>query len=160
VDGYHVCAGRYQTVDGGRVAKGTDADLKDFLAQIAAQQPASWVSPNGLWPRMMEGKTVTKQIVWGESCADIRHFDCVGLVNYSLSLALNRPIQDSIDGYNRHTRNVTTDPHVLPADILTRGTSHIGLAMGDGRVVHASGTARGVVIDPIGSWDRRGRFIG
>lgn len=159
VDGYHVCAGRYRTAPGGRVARSTDTDLRTFLQQIAGQPPASWQSPSGLWPRMMEGKTVTKQIVWGESCVNVRHFDCVGLVNYCLSQALNRSIQDSIGGYNAHTRDVTRDPNVLPADILTRGTSHIGFAMGDGRVVHASESSRGVVIDPMGSWDRRGRFI-
>jgi cell wall-associated NlpC family hydrolase len=146
-------------VPGGRVAQSANADLREFLDQIRSQPPALWRSPNGLWPRLMEGKTVTRQIVWGEDCRTVRHFDCIGFVNYCFSLALNRSVQDSIDGYNRHTRDVTDQATVLAADVLTRGTHHIGLAMGDGRVVHASQSSRGVVIDPIGQWDRRGRFI-
>jgi cell wall-associated NlpC family hydrolase len=158
VDGLHVCAGRFQTV-GGRVLQPGDAALTRYLDSLRGKPAEQWQPMNGLWPRMMEGKKVTRQIVLGESCIGVRHFDCVGFINYCLSVVLRRSVQNSIEGWINNSPEVR-DGSDQPGDILTVGTHHIGFAMGDGRVIHASETARGVVIDSLAgrTW-RRGRYL-
>ena len=156
VTDYHVCSGRYREVNG-TVVQPTDPNLRTFLSSIEREPPTTWRSPNGLWPRKMQGSTVTTQIVWGESCVGVRHFDCVGFVNYCLSMVLHQRIQSSIAQYNRDTTVVQAGERILPADILTRGESHIGFATGDGFAIHASESAKGVIKSPIGRWTRIGR---
>lgn len=156
VTDYHVCSGRFREVHG-TVVPSTDSGLRSFLSSIERVPPTAWRSPNGLWPRKMQGSTVPTQIVWGESCLGVRHFDCVGFINYCLSMVLHQNIQASIAQYIRDTTTVETGQQVLAADILTRGSSHIGFATGDGFAIHASESARGVIKSPIGQWTRIGR---
>ena len=158
VAGLHVCAGRYKEA-GGKVVGPTDAALVEYLKGLAGP-PESWASMGGFWPRMMEGSTVTKQIVLGESCVGVRHFDCVGFINYCLSAVLKTSVQNSIQGWINDSAAVT-DKSDEPGDILTVGNHHIGFATGTGRAVHASETARGVVVDFLAgaTWNRRGRYL-
>src|SRR6185437_5393406 len=106
VDGTHVCAGRFASLPGGRTASAHDQDLKDYLASLKGQDPDSWPPFYKIyWPRVMSGKTVTTQIVWGEDCRGVRHFDCVGFVNWTLATILHRAqIQDSIAGWTNQTK--------------------------------------------------------
>ena len=157
VAGLHVCAGRYKTL-GDRVLQPNQMELRQYIEGLRGTPPEQWQPLNTLWPRMMEGSTVTRQIVLGESCVGVRHFDCVGFINYCFSTVFRQPIQRAIDQWINESPEVT-DRSDMAGDILTKGNNHIGLALGDGRVVHASQASRGVVIDQIGAGWRRGRNL-
>jgi hypothetical protein len=112
-------------------------------------------------------------IILGERCEGKRHFDCVGFVNYCLSMALGEGTQlaicgDEAHGYrgyaNTMIRLSPTDPH-RPGDILifggseidfegrrvAAGSHHIAFSVGDGaNMIHAAETEYGVVRSAIG----------
>lgn len=167
VDGYHVCAGRFQRV-GGRVVLPGDKDLADYLLGLNRQQPAQWQPWNGLWPRKMKGKTVTEQIVLAEDCTRKRHFDCIGFVNWCLSRAGGgRGVQLAIahfkippDPKTYHICTPVVSGDERAADIVTHGVDHIGFLTGDGRVVHASQSSDGVIVETYvaGLWDNPVRY--
>jgi cell wall-associated NlpC family hydrolase len=113
-------------------------------------------------------------IILGERCEGKRHFDCVGFINYCLSLALGAGVQldicgDAAHGYRGYANAMisvrATDPH-RPGDILIfggtesdfegrtilSGAHHIAFSAGDGaNMVHASETEYGVVQTAIGA---------
>ncbi len=151
----HVCAGRSSECPGAR--EFTSTELAQSLKEWKEEGP-DMVSVDRVWPRKLLGYTNRNEIVWGEDCRGVRHFDCIGFINYCLSDALQGGIQMCIDQYIAATVNVDSKT-VIAADILTQGNHHIGFATGAGTVVHASETKRGVVIDTYtaGAW-RVGRL--
>jgi cell wall-associated NlpC family hydrolase len=158
VDCYQVCSGRFENVHG-RVLSPGDPRLADYLAGLRHRHPDQWEPMDGLWPRKMEAHGLESKIVLGESRLGVRHFDCVGLVNYCMSIVLGRSVQDSVQRWINNSTHVT-DGSDEPGDLLTRGNHHIGIATSDGWAIHARQASSGVVIDPVGSaWDRRGRFL-
>lgn len=139
VDGDKVCAGM---CDQDWVAALPQGD-PDNPHHVAARANYKWQRPSGV--------ITADSTVWGECCEGTRHFDCIGLVNYCLSVALeNYTIWYGIPSLRGLPEVRAAD--VLPADILTHGNEHIGLADGDGGVIHASGTRRGVLHDTAINW--------
>jgi cell wall-associated NlpC family hydrolase len=161
VAGYFVCAGRYDKIPGGRPAHSADQDLVNYLRQLpddtSAWQPyCQWFSP-----RMVEGSNVTRQIVWGEDCRARRHFDCISFVNYVLTQTTIPNWSASIAQYTSQTTEVNRSDRPVPGDILTRGTTHIGILDSDGHVIQAEMSSAGVHADEVynaSRWTRRGRL--
>ncbi|MDB5413998.1 MAG: hypothetical protein JWR10_2333 [Rubritepida sp.] len=134
--------------------------------------------------------TVHQQLIWGESCIDKRHFDCVGLVNAAYAAAVgDADITFEIFqwGHRSVTQRMGEGDPVLPGDILcvcTDGASdemrnldfaqaspadartkkwhHIGLCMGDeqGSIVQAEEGPVGVTLKRGVIDPRTGRMIG
>jgi hypothetical protein len=178
VDGLHVCGGRWDAVqggiEGGRPANPADHDLVAYLAGLANAAPSDWQPYyKHFTPRVTEGRTVPRQLVWGEDCRGRQHFDCVGFINYCVEVALgrSRDVQYSIEqwasGISGTTAVAMTAPP-QPADILIKaGNKHIGFMVGDGidtgalgRIVHAEQTSTGVLtraFDP-NAWAYRRRL--
>ena len=104
-------------------------------------------------------------VVWGEACMGIRHFDCIGFINWCISEDV-RQFHHSIQQVIDMTTTIATGvKNVIKADIwagdiLTVRTHHIGFASGNGNAIHASGTRQGVLDHSITQrpWDRVGRF--
>ena len=179
VDGLHVCGGRWDADNGGfpggRTANATNIDLIGYLAGLTLLDQSLWLPFFQFYsPRMQEGRTVTRQLVWGEDCRGKQHFDCVGFINYCVELFRDRSrdVQFSIDQWNSDaigaTSSVAMTSEPFPADILINATrSHIGFMVGDGtgpgdwgRVVHAEQTSVGVVTRAFNpdSWAFRRRL--
>jgi len=113
-------------------------------------------------------------IILGERCESKRHFDCVGFVNYCLSIAFGESVQmdicgDATHGYRGYANamvQVPTSEAHHPGDILIfggtevdfegrrvlTGSHHIAFSVGDGvQMLHASETEYGVVQTGIGA---------
>lgn len=167
VDGYHVCAGRFARA-GGRVVRPGEKDLDDYLLGLNRTQPNRWEPWNGLWPRKMKGKTVTEQIVLGEDCTTKKHFDCIGFVNWCLSWVLGgRGVQLAITHFKipatpgaYHLCEPVAAGQARAGDVVARGVDHIGFLTGDGRVVHASQSSDGVIVEAYvpSQWDSPVRY--
>jgi len=154
VDGHYVCAGIFNKIPGGRYADPRDWDLVNYLGMLGD------LGSEDLWypyysrftPRVVKGNNVsnTGRIVWGEDCRYVRHFDCIGFVNHVLSQTTNPNWHYSIPQYGAGAGGTTPVPLEDPpadADILVRGTTHIGLLSASGRVVQAEDHATGVHAD-------------
>src|SRR5262245_38935308 len=106
-------------------------------------------------------------VVFGESCAGRRHFDCTGLGNFVLWKALRWPVTFAIEQWIGNTSEVPLTA-LEPGDLLTAahesstGSRHIGIATGAGTVVHARGYRLGVMETPAAGagtpWSRAGRL--
>jgi cell wall-associated NlpC family hydrolase len=98
----------------------------------------------------------SSESVFGESCVGVRHFDCIGFVNYIMGQVQQR--QWNIASWIKHTQEVQLKD-AMAGDILTK-SGHIGLAVSPSHVVHASDTQYGVIETSIGkgSWTRCGRM--
>lgn len=152
----HVCGGRYRRVNG------IQADLTSE-ASAALREVYLWPRPND--------RIDSHQVVWGESCVGVRHFDCIGFVNWVLWKVLGRPVQFSIEQWRQDSR---TTQVAINAASLTEGDllfaahaggegnnqNHIGIYVGGGRVVHARSYTIGVEETPLigggTTWDRAG----
>ncbi|HKH93347.1 MAG TPA: C40 family peptidase [Gemmatimonadaceae bacterium] len=80
-----------------------------------------------------------------------RGFDCSGLIRYVMS-SLKVELPRTAAQQARIGHEVSPDPkHLRPGDLLTfsrrgsRGVSHIGIYVGEGRYVHASSVAGRVI---------------
>jgi cell wall-associated NlpC family hydrolase len=91
---------------------------------------------------------------------DLRGFDCSGLVQYVFlqhGVGLPRVVREQYDVGTRVSRN-----RVRPGDLVffatkSRAVSHVGIAIGNGRFIHAP-SERGVVrVESLASsyWSRR-----
>lgn len=178
VDGVHVCGGRWDAanggIEGGRAANPSDQDLIAYLEGLDAAAPEDWQPYYDFFsPRVQEGRTVPRQLVWGEDCRGKQHFDCVGFINYCIEVALDRArdIQCSIQQWGGDLSGtaavaLTDPPH--PGDILIKsGNHHIAFLVGDGtgdgdwgNIVHAEQTSTGVLTRAYnpGSWASRRRL--
>jgi cell wall-associated NlpC family hydrolase len=168
VDGKFICGGRYEKVGGRELRQNEQRRLQEYLSGLRGSDRSQWEPMDrgnngiGLWPRKIRvDKGGPEMIVLGESCEGVRHFDCVGFINYCLSVVLRRSFQNSIRGWRGLTEGITQPGDIQPGDILIRGNNtHIGFATGDGQVIHAKRAAEGVVQEPllINSWIYHGRL--
>jgi cell wall-associated NlpC family hydrolase len=155
VDGYKVCAGRSKLTE---VMALTRGDYHDDLLLSS-----EWTDQY-TWPRPM-GEMDSNHVVWGVSCDGVRHFDCIGFVNWCLS-SNGYQFHHSINQVIAMTKAIATGSakiakaDLLPGDILTIGGHHIGFASGDGTAIHASSTYLGVLESDLhgSGWDRAGRL--
>jgi hypothetical protein len=178
VDGVHICGGRWDAgnggIEGGRTANPSDQDLVAYLGGLDATAPEDWQPYYEYFtPRVQEGRTVQRQLVWGEDCRGKQHFDCIGFINYCIEVALDRSrdIQASIQQWAADlsgTAGVALTDTPYPGDILIKsGYKHIAFLVGDGtgdgdwgQIVHAEQTSTGVLtrsFDP-GAWAYRRRL--
>src|SRR5512143_3341717 len=112
------------------------------------------------WPRVVKWQYENR--VYGESCQNKRHFDCIGFIYWclrdanprifhkQLSILEVRKMCETVNGQGVDFTDLCV------ADILIRrNNGHIGLVVGEssGQVVEAQREDTGVVVSPIGVWD-------
>lgn len=177
IGGYSTCAGRSTLCEKNDGPVPDDSGLDSFLKSCqdaiakGKTDQTSWdgAGPKrNLFPRKYYWQGALQNSgkpVWGESCSGVRHFDCVGLVNYCYArhwyrtnfgldiAAFRNPVQG--------TTEVDNDKDLMDADILIKpGNHHIGMLYskgGDWFVVQAYGTAVGLTDDErfnSSLWDR------
>jgi hypothetical protein len=140
---YSVCAGNYNSFPGGRPAHPGDSDLNSYLNSLkTVQNPTHWpYFVRAYTPRRAFGPgadVITHDIggtlVWGQACAGIRHFDCVGFISFCLAAAGGPVIQLSIAAWraNPHSQGATVyelktraPKELLDGDILVKADHHI-----------------------------------
>jgi hypothetical protein len=169
-DGYNTCAGR----------SGRFTETPDINAFVQSCQGAissgktdqtSWAGAGAgknLFPRKyyFRGNIQNSgNVVWGESCDGVRHFDCVGLVNYcyarhwyQANFGLGIP---AFRMANQGTTRIDDASDLMDADILIKpGDGHIGMlyeGSADWYVVQAVGTTKGLTDTErfdSAKWDR------
>lgn len=157
VEDHFVCAGNFKRTRDGDYAHSSDKELTDYLSSLAAQPSESFWCPykSRLTPRVVKGKNVDPdkgRAVWGEDCRYVRHFDCIGFVNFVLSLTTSQRWGFSISQYA--AGNVTPAATAIPldaspadADIVIINPTHIGFLCADGQVLQAQDHAHGVHAD-------------
>jgi hypothetical protein len=147
------------------VAGRTDTDLLVYLAGLASLDPDHWQPFFHFFsPRRIEGRSVRRQVVWGEDCRGKRHFDGEGLVNWCLEQAIGAryPISFDIATWGTSasgTVDIALSDPPKKGDIVIRNVegapTHIGFLVGDndpgvpgdlGHVVLAEQTTVGVVL--------------
>jgi hypothetical protein len=166
-DGYNTCAGR---------SRGRTGNLDEFLkacqARIDAGQTDQTTWPGGgggnLYPRKYHFRGDlggNGNVVWGESCAGVRHFDCIGLVNYCYAKHWYKGAFGLDIKFFRNPMSgavsLTGNSDLMDADILIKpGDVHIGMLFRNGQswsVVQAESTENGLTdtaaFDPK-EWDR------
>jgi cell wall-associated NlpC family hydrolase len=134
----YVCGGRCS-----RVAGTPRADVSSEDVQHAHEVYT--------WPRPDDAIN-SPRVVWGESCQGIRHFDCIGFVNWCYFQILRRHIQYSIAQWRTIGSRRISRAQLEPGDILSAENAggegntsrHIGLYIGNGRAVHARSYRIGV----------------
>ncbi len=174
IGGYSTCAGRSARIG---VGVATPPDLDDFIKSCndaiakGKTDQTTWDGAGirkDLFPRKyywQGAPQANSQVVWGESCDETRHFDCVGLVNYCYAQHWYQP-NFGLDiaafrNENQGTTQITDAKDRMDADILIKpGNVHIGMLYQDDDkwyVVQATGTTIGLTDDSefvAGSWDR------
>jgi len=175
VDGYNTCAGRSSALN---LPAASDAEVtqyldtvKDFLTKSgktlaminqSKTQSSLPAGRNNLYPRKYAFRGLSATTVWGEPCEGVRHFDCVGLVNYcyayhwksntpfGLDILLWASVERELDSNNNWVaKNKTTptfingnsavgsvvsDPHdVMDGDVVVKASlGHIAMVYLDG----------------------------
>jgi hypothetical protein len=129
----------------------TPAQLDEFKNNAKDAAKFRWPRPNGGLDRSAYPSTV-----WGESCVGVRHFDCIGLVNYCFSTILNEDWQFGIDSFAvpdnaRSAGFVEVKPlsTAKSCDIVTIGREHIGIVTNLQTAIEAMDPGDGVVERPI-----------
>jgi hypothetical protein len=175
-DGYNTCAGRSE------LYKGERPDLTAFLDSCRKEvdagnnDQATWQgagSQNRLFPRKYYFRSKPQGEVWGESCAKVRHFDCVGLVNYCYASHFYKPgFGFDISKYRDPT--IGTQPVISKSDlmdgdiIIPKDDGHIAMIYQKGGswfIVQAEETIKGLTdTAPFNAdkWDRfrmQGAFL-
>ncbi|MDO5747946.1 MAG: C40 family peptidase, partial [Actinomycetaceae bacterium] len=84
--------------------------------------------------------------VWGGSTP--KGFDCSGLVQYSHRNAagINLPRVSHQQG---RAGTVVSAKDALPGDIVYYPRGHVGIYLGNGKLIHAAGTRYGVIIGGV-----------
>jgi cell wall-associated NlpC family hydrolase len=144
VDGNCVCAGRDEHSEVRSLPRADVEKLGQLDPKAASKY--RWPRPYPHIESPSDKKHPKKHTKWGESCVGIRHFDCIGFVNWCLA-KVGAPHQRSIAQWIHNTHEVSFDD-LWPGDILTHdepGHHHIGIASGRGIVIHAWCAAQGVV---------------
>jgi NlpC/P60 family len=117
--------------------------------QIDELQRNSRMVDDFRWPRpnsSLNNNSIHHSTVWGESCVDVRHFDCIGLVNWCLSEVLNQHIQFGIGNFvSRSVGQLISLQKAEIGDIVTIGADHIGFVTGNNTVIEAKDATSGVV---------------
>ena len=119
------------------------------------------------WPRVVKWQYENQ--VYGESCVNRRHFDCIGLIYWCLR-DVNPKIfhtQPSILQVRKlcvivNSQGVDYADLCVGDILIRRNNGHIGLAVGEssGLVVEAQREDTGVVLSRVGLWDFHGRLPG
>lgn len=177
------CAGRWRKAPHGRITDPRDDDLVEFLSRFRAEgwgvymagyQDEKRAHYLNLTPRKVLGSNVSEydgggQPVWGEDCRWIRHFDCIGFINYVLDETTSAPYgtykvkakdgtlkdvqvqgwSNDIAGWVKSAQPIPLTDAPVPGDILFRrhadgGWGHIAFLGGDNKVLQAEGAAYGV----------------
>ncbi len=134
----------------------TPAQLDEFKKNAKDASKFRWPRPNGGLDRSSFPSTV-----WGEDCIGVRHFDCIGLVNYCFSTVLNQDWQFGIDSFalpdNARSAGFVEVKPISTAqtcDIVTIGREHIGIVTNMQTVIEAMDTGNGVLERPTtaGTW--------
>ncbi|MBK8344719.1 MAG: C40 family peptidase [Bacteroidetes bacterium] len=163
----YICAGSYNSLGGPVVDFSNPEDanqLAEYLSALDGIAPSEWqIERLGFTPRMHNSK-----VVWGQNCCGVRHFDCVGLVNYCVTKALGRLVIYEIHDWavaNSGTINVAKDAPPANGDLLFLGTGpnyhHIALLYadddGNGIVLQAADTDLGLTSSPYdpNMWNER-----
>jgi hypothetical protein len=156
---YCVCAGNYATYPGGREASPTDGDLIAYLDTLKGSSPGTWHNYYiHFTPRRAfgpgPGGDLGGKLIWGQSCKDIRHFDCVGFISYCYWQATGKVVQLEISAWRAVPNPMGATVFDLKAgkrpsslsdaDILVQADHHIGFVSSDGVVIEAQDTHLGV----------------
>lgn len=167
-DRHNSCAGRSTTIEKEAVVREADLDQYVVYCQIEADSGVPqerWSGAGSVGGRAIHARRVHfrgapkdgGKLVWGESCVGVRHFDCVGLVNYcyaqhyynqkKLPFGLDIPaFRNPSSGFA--ARSSTAESDFMDADVVvTKSDGHIGMIYWDGakwRVVQAVGTDVGL----------------
>jgi hypothetical protein len=86
----HICGGRFRRTSGPRADYANPASRDASIREVL------------LWPRP-DNTAGSSRMIWGENCEGVRHFDCVGFVNWCYWKALgsnnvfNFPMADHWD---------------------------------------------------------------
>jgi hypothetical protein len=134
----------------------TSAQLDEFKKNRGDSDAFRWPRPNGSL-----GAGGHHSTVWGESCVGVRHFDCIGLVNFCLSAVLMRVWHYGIQSFTMpaHAKasgfiEVKGLGSAEPCDIVTVGSDHIGIVSERRTAIEAMDGAHGVLERDIsvGHW--------
>ena len=105
------------------------------------------------WPRpnsSVNNNSPHHSTVWGESCVDVRHFDCIGFVNWCLSEVLSQPVHYGIGNFVAKSVGTAIQlPKAQLGDIVTIGADHIGFVSENRTVMEARDAVSGVVESPF-----------
>ena len=164
-----VCAGSWKTISGGRTANKVDWDLNNYLDTLRATgDPNLWkLFCQYYTPRRSFGPGQTGDLVWGQSCEGIRHFDCISFVNYCLMELKGGEYTFEILQWRDNP--AMTGGKVFPlaglganfkledGDIIIKTVphQHIAFVTKEGEIIQAADTDQGVVLSGKNSFDPR-----
>ncbi|QHV96080.1 hypothetical protein [Spirosoma endbachense] len=182
IGGRNTCAGSSNTV-----IQLTTQATNDYLAlrKQVGDMPLPLIN---VTPRLYKFNGEVKPIgvshngiVWGGGCENVKHFDCIGFVNYCYSLFVAQskyPFGTSIVEFMTRPANygfvvVADSTDVLDADIIAQysekgGWHHIGMVYMEGKtakIVQAADSPIGVTDTAIyhaaqpGAWTKRIRIM-
>lgn len=164
VKSYCVCAGSWRNIPGGRWTDPNAWDLENYLKTLRG------VSDTGLWqpyfgiytPRRAFGPGQKGEVYWGQSCAGIRHFDCITFINYCLWKLTGTMRGYEITHWINNPAMTMAKVFTLPnssikledGDILLRTVDHehIAFVSKDGQLVQAEDTDKGVTVSENGAY--------
>lgn len=157
--GTYVCAGRHEAPE---VKSRSKAFVTDAFI-LAYQWNSAYQSV--LWPRPY-GKLADQDLIWGESCWGKQHFDCIGLVNWCLSLLVGKEYKMSIsqtvkegNGVFKPVPKEETFKTYRKGDVLVRhgakksnnesASEHIAIVTKAGQIVEAADSTKGVRVTSL-----------
>lgn len=124
----------------------TDDQLDELQGNAGDTASFRWPRPNS----SLNNNSPHHSTVWGESCVDVRHFDCIGFVNWCLSEVLTQPVHYGIGNFVAKSVGTAIPlPKAQLGDIVTIGADHIGVVSENGTVIEARDAVSGVVESPF-----------
>lgn len=147
-----VCAGRWRTMNPvGRWTAPNAPDLTSYLEELRATSVDEWEPYFEVFsPRRPFGPGLKSEIYWGENCQDVRHFDCIGFVNWCIWEATKIPYTFDIPQWTKGAPGGKV--YHLPdnrlslqdGDVIAKANHHIGLVTEDGEIIEAQDSEHGV----------------
>ena len=136
-------------------SQGYQDSSSDDSNSVSTEAPAGETSVPAEAIQLLKDQ-VGKPYVWGATGPDA--FDCSGLVYwvYKTNYDMNIPRTASDQG---HASTPVAREDIQPGDILWTST-HIGVYVGDGKIVHASNPRTGVKVATLDNWMAAGFKIG
>jgi cell wall-associated NlpC family hydrolase len=95
--------------------------------------------------------------------SDPAGFDCSGFVQYvfrQVGTALPREVRDQYEVGRRIGRDEIGPGDLVFFETVSRGASHVGLAIGDGQFIHAPSSTGVVRIERLAAGYWASRFVG
>ena len=161
--GHLACAGRAALLSGvafplsrigANVRLALSLGLKDLKPEDLEELKKNAGTPDGFrWPRANGEieKPDGGRTIWGESCLNKRHFDCIGFVNWCLSEALQKCVHYGIGNYTSGSIGTAIPLRTAaPGDIVTIEADHIGIVSQVGTAIDAMDSSHGVLERAIG----------